>query len=104
MRYEFDKSYLLNKDDIEGGTNFDRKNFFFFLKKELGTEGFVIDRDYFLGSEDVNEGLCLHEDGQFWVVSYFERGIQFAPAFFVDPDDAALFLTAKLKRRYIGST
>ncbi len=102
MRYEFNQSYLLNKNDIERGTQFNKKNFFFFLRKELSAEGFVIDRDYFLGSEKVNEGLCLHEDGQFWVVSYFERGMQFSPAFFVDPDDAALFLTAKLKRRDIG--
>ncbi len=98
MRYEFSDSYLLNKKDIEIGTDFDKSEFFENIKSELLKEGFFIDRDFHLGSNNVIEGLCLYEDGEFWVVSYFERGTNFSPAFFVDSGDAALFLGAKLKR------
>ncbi len=98
MRYDFNDSYLLNKNEIEIGTEFNKKKFFETIKKELSQEGFNFDRDYYLGFEKVIEGLCLYEDGEFWVVAYFERGTRFSPAFFVDPSDASLFLAAKLKR------
>ncbi len=98
MRYEFSDFYMLNKKDIEIGAEFNKKKFFEDIKERLSKEGFFVGRDYFFGNNEVIEGLCLCEDGEFWVVSYFERGTMFSPAFFVDSGDAALFLEAKLKR------
>jgi hypothetical protein len=98
MRYEFNDSYLLNKKDIEKGTNFDKNKFFGEIKLKLLNEGLHVDKDFYLGNTEVIEGLCLYEDCEFWVVSYFERRRKFSPAFFVDPYDAALFLAAKLKK------
>jgi len=98
MRYEFNDSYLLNKKEIEKGTAFNKNKFFDDIKLTLLEHGFYLDRDYYLGTENVIEGLCLYEDCEFWVVAYFERGQKFSPAFFVDPSDAALFLSAKLNR------
>ena len=105
MRYDFSDAYMLNKKSIERGTNFDRSSFFSDLQVALAQDGFRQNIDYFIGDEGVNEGLCLYEDGEFWVVSYLERGIRFSPAFFVDPYEAGYFLQCKLsKRRKIHSS
>ncbi|MCM0045486.1 MAG: hypothetical protein NBV65_12765 [Burkholderiaceae bacterium] len=97
MKYEFNDSYLINKREIEAGSGFDRTSFFRGFQKQLMQQGYKHDQDFHIGDTNIQEGLCLYEDGDFWVVAYLERGKKFAPAFFVDPEDAAMFMRAKLE-------
>lgn len=99
MMINFPDEYLLNKQQIERGTSFDRAAFFESLRTTLDRIGFREHRDFHLGHEGVNEGLCIFEDGEFWVVSYLERGMKISPAFFVDPIDASIFFEGKLASR-----
>lgn len=97
MIYVFDGAYLFNKHQIEVSSGFDRTRYFNRLYDELTAEGCHFRRDFHLDDYWVEEGYCLYEEGEFWVVAYIERGKRLSPAFFVHPQDAELFFRAKLR-------
>lgn len=97
MEYEFSNKYFFNKKRIEDTMELDRKTFFESTHKELESMGFVEGIDFSLNEKNSDNLICIFEEGEFWVVSYIERGVRFSPAFFVDPKDARIFLISKLR-------
>ncbi len=97
MFYIFSEAYLFNKNQIETSSGFDRAKFYNRLYDDLTTQGCRFRKDFHLDEHWVSEGYCLYEDGEFWVVAFVEQGRRLSPAFFVHPDDAAMFFRAKLK-------
>ncbi len=95
--YVFDDAYRFNKDQIELSSGFDREKYLGRLHDELTAAGCRFRRDFHLDENWADEGYCLFEDGEFWVVAFLERGKRLSPAFFVHPEDAAMFFRAKLR-------
>lgn len=95
--YVFHDAYLFNKHQIEVSSGFDRAKYFNRLYDDLTAEGCHFRRDFHLDDHWVEEGYCLYEEGEFWVVAYVDRGRRLSPAFFVHPEDAALYFRAKLR-------
>ena len=54
------------------------------------------EKDYSLCNLGADDCLLLCKEGDFWAVSYLERGMKFRPAFFFDIDDAVAFFLWKL--------
>ncbi len=96
MKYEFDQSYRFSKASIEKAMDLDKAKFYDAIKQELHSHGFFEVNNFHLGDDRADDVFCLFEDRDFWVVTYIEKGTRFAPAFFVDPEHARLFLLSKL--------
>lgn len=95
--YFFNDAYLLNKEQIEASSGFDRAAYFNRLHDDLTASGYRFRHDFHLDEHWVNEGYCLYEEGEFWVVAFVDEGRRLSPAFFVDPHDAEMFFRAKLR-------
>ncbi len=102
MGNKFKVNCRLNKQLIEAYSGFNREKYFQEIRHQLVGAGLRENFDFHLGKTNEFDALCLYEEGEFWVVAYFENGLRYFPAFFVDPEDAALFLASKVERKTIN--
>ncbi len=97
VMYVFDAAYLFNKDQIEASSGFDRAKYYNRIHDDMTAEGCRFRRDFYLDEYWADEGYCLYEEGEFWVVAFLDHGRRLSPAFFVHPEDAEMFFRAKLR-------
>lgn len=95
MKVEICDNYHLNRHLIDQNHDPNLEVLLENLHAKLAVAGYS-ESSYCLGRTQKDDCLTLCEDGEFWSVFYMERGVRFAPAFFVDVDDAVHFFLWKL--------
>ena len=95
-KIEVDK-YRFDKAAKESYMRIDKEQIFSEIKSFLTEEGVPMHL-YFIGKPDMDNRLCLYEDGDMWVVSFSERGVREDPSFFVGYPDAVNFFVWKLTK------
>ena len=95
MKIEFGNEYYVTHVQAEDKRNMYAQALFEKLRAALNAEG-VKEKDYSLGDLKADDCFLLCKEGDFWAVSYLERGMKFRPAFFFEVDDAVHFFLWKL--------
>jgi hypothetical protein len=96
MNIELSGNYHFNRRMSEQARELDVGQLFAKIRTMLSAKGYPEKSNYSLGDEKQDDCLLFCEDGEFWVVTYVERGVRFSPAFFLDIDDAIHFFLWKL--------
>lgn len=95
MKIEFGNEYYVTHIQTEDKRNTYVQALFEKLRAVLKAEG-IKEKDYSLDDPKADDCFLLCKEGDFWAVSYLERGVKFRPAFFFDIDDAIYFFLWKL--------
>ena len=98
-----DANYLSRQDSSESRTT-TSKELFKRLKTSLINAGFAPGKDHY-SIEDIAVDDCfvICEDGEFWSVSFFERGRRHRPALFFDLEDAIRFFLLKVTKSAVST-
>lgn len=96
-----DANYLMRQDSSESRA-INSKDLFERLNTTLTNAGFSPNKDYY-SIQDVtcDDRFVICKDGEFWSVSFFEKGRRHRPAFFFDLEDAIRFFLMKVTRSAI---
>jgi hypothetical protein len=95
VNIEIGDEYYVTHVQADAEQNIYAQALFEKLRTALNAEG-VKEKDYSLGDLRADDCFLLCKYGNFWAVSYLERGMKFRPAFFFEVDDAVHFFLWKL--------
>lgn len=98
MIIELDNNVFVRKINPMGNTEEGIVNPFSRIRNYLSLAG-ISPKEYSLGEATANDCFIVCQEGEFWVVSYAERGSRFWPAIFCDIKDAMDYMVLKLTPR-----
>ena len=98
-----DANYLLRRDSVESRVINDNE-LFTRLNTALRNAGFSPSKDgYSILDVASDDCFVICKDGDFWSVSYFERGLRLRPALFFNLEDAIQFFLLKVTKSKVIS-